>query len=236
MRRGPPPCAAVLLAFAFAFACSKGPDAPGPPAPAPPPSAAPAASPLPDPLPEVVARVNGTAIPLRHARIIVEQTFKGQTPTPAQEAAEYRRAVDQLVVREMLRQEARARKIEADEAAVSRLHQQLRSEYPDAAAFQAFLATQGLDEKTVREELRTRAVVERLIQQETLKVPATVPEPEARAYYAANQSLFESAGRPLPFEEVRERITQQIVTFKRQEALNDLLVRLGSQGRVEKFI
>ena len=99
-----------------------------------------------------------------------------------------------------------------------------------------FLASQGLDEKSIREELRTRTAVEALIKQETLKVPATVPEPEARAYYAANQSLFESAGRPLPFEEVRERITEQIVTFKRQEALNALLVRLRADGRVEKFI
>jgi hypothetical protein len=187
-------------------------------------------------LPEVVARVNGIAIPLRHARIIVDQTFKDQAPTPAQKAAEYRRAVEQLIVREMLRQEAAARKIVADEGAVSRLQQQLRSEHPDAAAFQSFLRAQGLDEKGLREELRTRATVEALIQQEAQKVPATIPEAEAREYYAANRTLFESAGRPLPFEEVRERITQQVVTFKRQEALNALLTRLHAAGRVEKFI
>jgi hypothetical protein len=180
--------------------------------------------------------VNGTPIPLRHARIIVEQTFKGQTPTAAQKAAEYRRAVDQLVVREMLRQEAAARKIEPDEGAVGRLQRQLRSEYPDPKAFKAFLATQGLDEKTLRAELRTRTAVEALVKQEAEKIPATVPEAEARAYYAMNQSLFESAGRPLPFEEVRERITGQIVTFRRQEALNALLVRLRAAGRVETFI
>ena len=180
--------------------------------------------------------MNGTAIPLRSARIIVDQTFKDLSPTPAQRAAEYRRALEQLVVRELLRQEAEARKIVADAGAVDRLHRQLRSEYKSPAAFKAFLDTQGLDERTVRDELRTRIAVETVIKQETQKVPATVPEPEARAYYAANPWLFESAGRPLPFEEVRERITEQIVTFKRQEALNALLVRLRAAGRVEKFI
>ena len=62
------------------------------------------------------------------------------------------------------------------------------------------------------------------------------PEPEARQYYLNNQALFESAGRPLPFEEVRERVQQQVVTFKRQEALNALLVRLRTAARIEKFI
>ena len=79
-------------------------------------------------------------------------------------------------------------------------------------------------------------MVEILLREEAEKVPATVPEEEARAYYANNPNIFESAGRPLPFENVRERITSQLVTFKRSETLNALLVRLRAAAKVEIFI
>ena len=85
-------------------------------------------------------------------------------------------------------------------------------------------------------ELRVRNVVETMIRQETEKVPAVIPEAEARAYYGANPNIFESGGRPLPFEDVRERITFQLVTFKRQEALNTLLTRLRSAATIETFL
>ena len=222
---------ALTLAAALA-ACSRQAHTPPPP----PPSPFPSPSPLPDPLPEVAARVNGVAIPVRNAKIIVDQTFKDREPTPSQFAGEYRRALEQLVVRELLRQEAVARNIEPDPEAVARLAQQVRSEYKTDAEFKRFLAGRGLDPKSFREELRVRAAVEQLVKQETQKVPGTLPEEEARAYYAANPNLFESAGRPLPFEDVRQRIQQQVVTFKRQEALNAMLTRLRTAARIEKYI
>lgn len=200
------------------------------------PTTPPSPSPLPDPLPEVIATVNGRPIPLRHARIIAEQALKDVTPGPGQTAGAYRRAMEQLIARELLYQEAQLRKIKPDEGAVERLRQKVRSEHKDEKAWRAFLAGQGMDPQSFVDELRVRNTVERLIQAEAEKVPGEVPEAEARAYYAANPNLFESAGRPLPFEDVRERITFQIVTFKRQEALNALLTRLRSAARVETFL
>ena len=196
----------------------------------------PSPSPLPDPLPEVIATVNGRPIPLRHARIIAEQALKGMMPTPGQRANAYRRALEQLIARELLYQEALLRKIAPDAGAVERLRQKVRSEHKDEKAWRAFLADQGMNPKAFVDELRVRNIVERMIQQEAERVPAVVPDAEARAYYAANPNLFESVGRPLPFEDVRERITFQIVTFKRQEALNALLTRLRAAARVETFL
>jgi hypothetical protein len=119
---------------------------------------------------------------------------------------------------------------------VERVRQQVRSQYKTEKEWREFLAGQGLDAKTFVEELRVRNMVETLVRTETEKVPAVIPEEEARAYYATNPHLFETAGRPLPFENVRERITAQLVTFKRSEALNGLLTRLRSAARVETFI
>ena len=230
--------ALALAGAALAGGCKRGRD-PVPPPPAAMtigPTTAPPPSPLPEPLPEVLATVDGRPIPLRSARIIVEQSFEGRTPGEPERATAYRRAVEQLVSRELLYQEALRRKLAPDAGAVDRLHKALRSEYKTEKAWKDFLLSQGLDERTIVEELRVRNVVETVLKQATETVPDVVSEDEARAYYAANPNIFESAGRPLPFENVRERITSQLVTFKRSEALNTLLTRLRSAATVEKFI
>jgi hypothetical protein len=198
----------------------------------------PKASPLtiPDVLPEVIAKVNGTPIPLRSARIIVDEALKGATPTPAQRALEYHRALEQLIARELLRQEAAARKIAPDAAAVERIRKQVRSEHADEASYRKFLADRGLDEKSFREELRVRNVVEKIVKQEAEKVSSTIPEEQAREYYSANRAEFETNGRPAPFEDVRGQIQEQVAMLRRQEALNALLVRLRSEARIEKFL
>jgi hypothetical protein len=218
-------------------ACQRRPDAASPPPPmSVTPTTPPSPSPLPDPLPEVIATVNGRPVPLRHARIIVERALHGRTPTPDETASAYRRALEQLISRELLYQEAVQRKIQPDAAAVERMRQAVRSEYKGEKAWKEFLATQGLDNKTFVSELRVRNIVERMLKQEAEKVPAEIPEEEARNYYAANPNIFESAGRPLPFEDVRERITAQLVTFKRSEALSTFLSRLRSAAKIDIHI
>ena len=196
----------------------------------------PSPSPLPDPLPEVLATIDGRPVPLRSARIIVQQSLHGRTPSDSERAAAYRRALEQLIVRELLYQEATRLKIEPDAGAVERLRQAVRTEHKGGKAWQEFLTSQGLDDRSFIEELRVRSMVEILLKREAEKIPAVIPEEEALAYYAANPQVFESAGRPLPFEQVRERITSQLVTFKRSEALNALLTRLRSAARIETFI
>jgi hypothetical protein len=222
---------------ALSGACQRRPDAASPsPGMTVTPVTPPSPSPLPDPLPEVVAMVGGRPVPLRHARIIVQQSLQGRTPSEGERATAYRRAVEQLIARELLYQEAALRKIQPEPKAVEELRRAVRREYSDEKAFKEFLTSQGLDPKTFVEELQKRSMVEVLLRQEAEKVPITVPEEEARAYHAANPNIFESAGRPLPFENVRERITSQLVTFKRAEALNGLLKRLRSAAKVEILI
>src|SRR5687768_3476636 len=78
------------------------------------PITAPSPSPLPDPLPLVLATVDGRPIPLRSARIIAQQSFGGRTPSDAERATAYRLALEQLIARELLYQEALRRKIQPD--------------------------------------------------------------------------------------------------------------------------
>jgi hypothetical protein len=230
--------AAVIAALAALSGCGRE-SKPVPASPSPmsvTPITAPSPSPLPDPLPEVLATVDGRPVPLRSARIIAQQSFAGRTPSDAERATAYRLALEQLIARELLYQEAVRRKIAPDAGAVQRLREQVRSEHKTGKAWKEFLSVQGLDEKSLVEELRVRSMVETVLRQETLKVPDVVSDDEARAYYSANPNIFESAGRPVPFESVRDRITTQLVTFKRSEALNTLLTRLRASSKIETFI
>lgn len=183
-----------------------------------------------------MARVNGRPVPLRHARIIADQALLGRAATPEARATAYRRAVDQLVTRDLLYEEAQRRKIQPDEAAVKETFDRVRGEHADEAAWTLFLREQGLDTAAFLSELRVRHTVEAVIKDEVERMPPTVDDAEARAYYKANPELFTTGGVVVPFEDVRSRIEKQLVTFKRQERLNLLLTRLREAARIESFL
>jgi hypothetical protein len=119
---------AALGLLAAALACKRSSPPPSPP---PPMTITPITPsplpPLPDPLPAVIATVNGRPIPLTYARIIVEQGFKGMIPTPDQNASAYRRAMEQLIARELVYQEAVRQNIRPDAKAVERVRRAVRS-------------------------------------------------------------------------------------------------------------
>jgi hypothetical protein len=190
--------------LAAALACSRGPSpapaASGSPSPSPSPSAAstPVADanrPLPQPLPDVAARVNGHDIPVRTVSSIVEPALQaGRLPHDRRPAA-YREALDQLVMRELVMQEAQARKIAPDESTVERDYRQTRSQFKSDKEWKSFLAGSGFDEKSFRGELRTRNIVDACVRQEAEKLPAVVSDAEAKTFYDQNPKLFDSGER-----------------------------------------
>jgi peptidyl-prolyl cis-trans isomerase C len=195
---------AIAAVLAATLACSRGPSpapaASGSPSPSPSPSAAstPAADanrPLPQPLPDVAARVNGHDIPVRTVSSIVEPALQaGRLPHDRRPAA-YRQALDQLVMRELVMQEAQARKIAPDESTVERDYRQTRSQFKSDKEWKSFLAGSGFDEKSFRGELRTRNVVDACVRQEAEKLPAVVSDTEAKTFYDQNPALFDSGER-----------------------------------------
>lgn len=147
---------------------------------------------LPNPLPEIAARVNGQpirslSVATRARDLLVrEKVPKGQT------AVAFRQALEDLIVREALFQEAAVQHIAADEAVVERVYNEARVLYPDEAAWAKHLADRGLDPVTFRLEMRIRYTVEALQQKEADKAkPAT--DEEARAFYEANPAAFNQA-------------------------------------------
>ena len=162
-------------------------------------------APLPDPLPEVVARVNGQPIPLRNVRIIAEQNLKGQG-SAGQRPAAYRAAIEQLIARELLFQEAVVRGLGPDTEAIERAYDEARVPYKDDETWKLFLAQQGMNEEGFRAELRLQHTVQALLRQQLAKVPQATDQ-EAQAFYQANPALFDS-GERLRASHIQIRVTE----------------------------
>ncbi len=154
--------AAVLLLVLLPVACSRG------PAKAPSPSPAAADRPLPSPVPDVVARVNGQPIRIHQilpmAKAELDRVSVADRERKKPEVL--RHALQQYVDRELLVQEALARGVEADSRQVDWAYDQMRREHADEAAWEEFLAGQGMDPQSFRAELRAQHTVAALLDQE----------------------------------------------------------------------
>jgi peptidyl-prolyl cis-trans isomerase C len=151
-------------------------------------------TPLPNPLPDVAARVNGREIPLKYAEIIARRLLeKGDKDKDRPWA--YRQAVEQLITRELLLEEAVARKVSADNQKADAAYNEARVSYKDETAWASFLADQGLTVDAFKSEIRTRLTVEALLDQEAARVPAGVSDQDALAFYQSNPNMFDSGER-----------------------------------------
>jgi hypothetical protein len=229
-----------LPLLASVSGCSRG----AAPAPTPAPSATREADkmrPLPSPLPAVAARVNGQDIPIRNVAIMVEESIELGKVDEARRNALYREALDQLIRRELLLQEAQARGLKADDLEVQRTYDRMRGPHKDEEAWRTFLKSRSLDDNTLRTEIRIRHTVQALLQAEAAQHAVTASDEEVRALYdATDASKFQPAGaspgpKP-PLEAVREALRQEILRRKHAEASERYVESLRARAKVEKFL
>jgi len=175
MPRTPAVLAAVALALA---ACSR---PAGGPASSPSPAALDPGRPLPSPVPEVVARVNGQPIRIHQILPMAKAELDRFSVADRErvKAGVLRRALQQYVDRELLLQEALARGVAADTRQLDWAYDQMRREHGDEAAWEEFLAGQGLNPQSLRAELRAQHTVAALLEREMQGGSAT--EAEVRA-------------------------------------------------------
>jgi peptidyl-prolyl cis-trans isomerase C len=171
-------------------------------------------TPLPSPMPEIVAKVNGQPILLRNVKIIAEQSLRDAIPKDQRPFA-YRRAMEQVIVRELLFQEAVVRRIEPDTAAVEQAYNEARVPYKDDETWAAFLAQQGMDPRSFRTELRIQHTVQALMRQTVSSIPPPSEE-EARSFFAANPEPFET-GERLRASHILIRVQEGFGAAQRQD-------------------
>lgn len=193
--------------------------------------------PLPSPLPMIAGRVNGEDIPIRNVAIMVEESIELGKVDESRRNALYREALDQLVRREVLFQEAQARGVTVDPVQVQRAYDRMRGQHADEAAWKGFLKSRSLDEDLLRAELRIRHTVQALLESEAAKQPVSASEEEVRALY--DQTDQEAGASPVPkppYEAVKDAVRQQVLSRKHSAAAERFVESLQARAKIEKYL
>lgn len=153
----------------------------------------------PDKLPAVVAKVNGQEIKkdellqaLQVAQMQLAQM--GRLPQGAPPASFYREILDNLIAQKLLQQEAKKQGIKADEKEVDQQIAALKKRFPTEQDFQKALASQGVNEASLRQEARDNIAFQKYIKTEVLG-DNPVTEQAARDFYNKNQDKMQQPER-----------------------------------------
>jgi peptidyl-prolyl cis-trans isomerase C len=141
-------------------------------------------TPLPNPLPAVAARVNGREIPTTQVVLIAEPALRSGAMKGKPFA--YRQTLQQLVIRELLLDEAVARGIQADTKAIDQAYDETRVRYKDDEAWREALQHQGFTPESYRAELRSKHTANQLLTQEARKLDEP-SDAEVRAFFEENR-------------------------------------------------
>ncbi|MCY1492866.1 Foldase protein PrsA 2 [compost metagenome] len=144
---------------------------------------------------QAVARVNGAEI----GEFRLERYFndyleaQGRSIGAIRNPNLYKRlrraALDELIDKELLWQEARRRGLVADEAAVQQQFQATRAAFRDEQRFAERLAEDGFDEASYTEYLRREQVSQRMLAE--LSQPKPPTEEEVRRFFEENRARLE---------------------------------------------
>ena len=146
---------------------------------------------MPAELPTVVARVNGEDVTKSDFDRLVKNMELGGGPIPAERRDEIlRRSLDQLITYTLLRQETKARKIDASDTEVDARVGEMRKQFPDEAAFTKALSERGMTMQRLREDARIDMVITKLMDAEVASLPAATDE-QAREFYQKNPDKFQ---------------------------------------------
>jgi len=178
----------ALLIPVVGAACGGAPAGPRPSASPAAPAAVATPAALPSPLPEVAARVNDQPIATLSVMIVARQGLNPKS-TLEEIAPAARRALDQLVVRELLFQEALRQGVEADPRRLEQAYNESRIPFREETAWVAFLKDQAMTDESFRRELRVKLTVEALVAR--LVAGLVRPsEDELRAAFEADKEAF----------------------------------------------
>jgi peptidyl-prolyl cis-trans isomerase C len=195
-----PRSAGGVRAFFIALAClaagcsgkgdkpSGGPSSPAPASPGAPPEID-RVTPLPSPVPDVVATVNGEPVPLRNIVQLARKYLEKSEDRAKDRPYALRRAAQEFIDRELLFQEARARKLQPDDRRVEQAYNDARLRYRDEERWADWLKDQGYDQNTFRTELRVQETIRLVVDQEMGKV-RDISDEDAEAFYAAHPGAF----------------------------------------------
>ena len=148
--------------------------------------------PVPAELPDVIARVNGEPITRAEFEQAVSsyEASSGTEVRPDNRAEVYRSVLDDLIAFRLLSGELKSRGLEVDRKELDAAMGELRSRFPNEAAYRRALAGQKLTADQVRERTKTTLLINRLLEQE-VGGDIQVSPGEVAKYYEENPARFE---------------------------------------------
>lgn len=194
-----------------------------------------AVKPIPAELPAIVARVNGEAIERWELEAAVRD-FDAQSghQLPAEMRDEALRAIlDEILAEHLMVQEAHARKIEVAEAEVQARLTQIRSDFPNEAAFEKTLAASGMSLDELRLRTRRSLEIDKLIAAE-IEPKIAVQEADVVAFYEENIERFRLGGQSLAA--ARTSITEFLADQQRDEKTDAFIRQLRAQAKIEIYV
>jgi peptidyl-prolyl cis-trans isomerase C len=146
---------------------------------------------------------------------------------PAESARNRKQALESLIARELLYQEAGKRGIKIPEKVVAEEVDKLKKQFPKEAEFNTTLGKMGLSEPAVRKQIERGMAVQQFIDDEFTK-KIRVSEDEIASYYEGHQDDLKE-----PFASAREKIRQILLREEATSKLTLYLKRLREKAVVE---
>lgn len=182
-----------------------------------------------------VAIVNGT--PITDSQVEAQLTsIKKRQPNAFQGPqgkaleASYRKAIkQQLIIQELMNQEAAKRGIKVDEREVEIAIAQVRQAYQSDKKFNDSLAAIGKTLDQYKQDIRNSLIRNQLMAEIVKGVSVT--DSEAKQYYDANPYLFKDKGHS--FKAVKEQIKQQLLAQKQRNKINNFVEQLKKKANLK---
>ena len=151
--------------------------------------------PVPAELPAVLARVNGQDITKAEFERVLRGVEQRGGAVPAARRDEiYRRLLEQLVGRELLRQEAAARKVTVADADVDKRMAEIQQQFPSDDVFKQMLATQQITLEKFRTDQRSDLAIAKLLT-DALKDKVAPSSEQVAEFYKRNPERFKQGER-----------------------------------------
>jgi foldase protein PrsA len=164
------------------------------------------------------AVVNGVAISKAQVNAAVKEQGQSQAPGGGSTVDQQRQALSQLIAGELIRQAALKRKIAPSATQVQDQLQQIRSQFPDAATFEARLKENGLTEASLRRNIETVMTRQALV--EALAAPITIEQ--ISQVYNAQKDTY----RQVSTKHILIAVDQKRTDAQAKALANDILLKL----------
>jgi SurA N-terminal domain len=183
------------------------------------------------PCPEIAARVNGRPITLAQLRLKGETGMRSDPAAQGNREDAYQNAMNELLRRELLFQDAERHHFSAEPAMIEAAEQELQSSFGDEAAWQAFLRAQGFDRAWVRGEMRVQETARTYSGCYGEEQVPLASDADALSFYRA----YNSEDPNTPSARVIESWRQQVTRNKRNMAVREQLDNLFATAKIERY-